>query len=82
MNSKLHHDIKQENELQNLSIKSCIGSSQNLYQKFKRYRLSVRRNNIAISTINSSAKSTEKKHDILPKYYVFENFNKRLKRQL
>ena len=64
------------------TIKSCIGSSQNLYQKFKRYRLSVRRNNIAISTINSSAKSTEKKHDILPKYYVFENFNKRLKRQL
>jgi len=37
----------------------------NLYQQIKRYRLSIRRNNIAISGINSSAKSTEKEHDIL-----------------
>jgi len=31
-----------------------------MHQQFKGYRLSVRRDNIGISAINSSAKSTEK----------------------
>lgn len=36
-----------------------------LYQQFKRYRLSGRRDHITISVINSSSKSTEREHEIL-----------------